>query len=92
MKEVSVIKYQSFDGIMFDSKQECIEYEKTCEPSTPQVIEAINVINKLCKIQNDCDKCAGFSLAMGDCMFTSTAPNSWLDVKGVYLNEKNSNV
>ena len=84
MKEIQVIKYQTEDGRLFNTEEECLEYEKELS-QVKEIMNLIPVVKKICANSGECS-CYPFWRAFRCCFGYdedespdfSTAPcNSW---------------
>jgi hypothetical protein len=56
MKEIQVIKYQAEDGTIFNTEEECLEYEKELS-QVKEIMNLIPVVKKICAENEDCSYC-----------------------------------
>lgn len=56
MKEIQVIKYQTEDGKIFNTKEECLKYEERLL-QVKEILNLIPVVKEICSENGDCFDC-----------------------------------
>ena len=79
-------KYKAFDGTLFDSEKECLNYEKLREKQIAKAASCAKIISEFCN--DSCEDCH-FNIMLGSvfepsCLF-NRKPCEWDDY-GVDLN------
>ena len=73
MKKVEVTQYIADDGTVFDTEEECVNYEKTLNFNVDELYNAAETIKKYCVSNTTCGHCKFFN---GFCMIDTT-PVDW---------------
>ena len=73
MKKVEFTQYIADDGTIFDTEEECVNYEKTLNFNVDELYNAAETIKKYCASQEKCKYCRFYNLG---CMF-DTNPIDW---------------
>ena len=85
MKEIR--KYEAFDGEIFDTETECINYENQFE-EIKKAREAVKTIMSYCAShETSCSSCIFNDPEQGECMFfSSSVPEEWTVASGIKIN------
>ena len=73
MKQVEVTQYIADDGTVFDTEEECVNYENTLNFNVDELYNAAETIKKYCVSQKICKYCKFFNLG---CII-GTTPVDW---------------
>lgn len=78
MKEIR--QYMAFDGAIFDTEKECLNYEEEIKSATNQRMQAIRYADALvnfCLEMDDCKNCPFYNSTYDNCGFNAADPLEW---------------
>lgn len=77
MKKIVNYTYKAFDGKVFDTEEECIEYEKSIlnDINISHVIDALKTLKNICKTFS-CAECP-INIFNNGCPIESELPEKW---------------
>ena len=72
--------YTAFDGTVFDTKKECLKYDKKLKLlaiQRVQMIEYADALSNFCYEMDDCKKCPFYNSIYDHCGFNAADPSEW---------------